>query len=195
MTDTGGFEVLSEELIRTGPVVTTHLAMIRTPDGDEIDREITRHPGAVAVVPVDGDDVIMLRQYRAALNSVVLEVPAGKRDVPGEPPIETANRELIEEIGYSARSLELLGCFVNSPGFCDERCWVYLGTDLTPAQRSADGAEEAHMEIVRVPLSSIPGLVRSGEVEDAKTLLGLQWMLLDDSAPGNTGAGSSAPDS
>lgn len=179
MTDTGGFEVLSEELIRTGPVVTTHLAMIRTPDGDVIDREITRHPGAVAVIPVDGDDVIMLRQYRAAMNHLVLEVPAGKRDVPGEPPIETANRELIEEIGYSAGSLELLGSFVNSPGFCDERCWVFLGTDLTPAPRSADGAEEAHMEILRVPLSDIPQLVRSGEIEDAKTLLGLQWMLLD----------------
>lgn len=178
MTDTGGFEVLSEELIRTGPVVTTYLAQIRTPDGEQIDREITRHPGAVAVIPVDGDDVIMLRQYRAALDRVVLEVPAGKRDVEGEPPVETANRELIEEIGYSAGSLELLGCFVNSPGFCDERCWVYLGTDLTPAERSADGAEEAHMEIVRVPLSEVHDLATSGRVEDAKTLLGLQWMLL-----------------
>lgn len=178
MTDTGGFEILSEELIRTGPVVTTHLLQIRTPDGDQIDREVTRHPGAVCVLPIDGDEMIMLRQYRAPLNRRILEIPAGKRDVADEPPIETANRELIEETGYSAGSLELLGNFWNTPGFCDERCWVYVATDLTPAPRDADGAEEAHMEIVRVPLASARDLALSGEVEDAKTLLALQWFLL-----------------
>lgn len=178
MTDTGGFEILSEELTYTGPVVTTHLLQIRTPDGDQIDREVTRHPGAVAVVPVDGDDVIMLRQFRAAVGHVILEIPAGKQDVPGEAPEVTADRELVEEIGYTAGKIDLLGRFINSPGFCDERCWIFLGTDLTPAERTFDGAEEAHMEIVRVPLATIPDLIRSGEIEDAKTLLGLQWLLL-----------------
>lgn len=178
MPDTGGFEVLSEELIRTGPVVDTYLVQIRTPDGDQIDREVTRHPGAVCVVPIDGDDIIMVRQYRAPLNHVILEIPAGKRDVADEPTEVTANRELVEEIGYSAGKLELLGTFLNTPGFCDERCWIYLATDLTPEARNADGAEEAHMEIVRVPLDRIGDLVTSGEIEDAKTLLGLQWLLL-----------------
>jgi len=178
MTYTGGFEILSEELIHEGPVVTTHLLQIRTPDLEQIDREVTRHPGAVAIVAVDGENLIMLRQFRAALGEVILELPAGKRDVPGEPPEVTANRELVEEIGYEAATIELLGEFINSPGFCDERCWIYLGTDLSPAERSFDGAEEAHMEVVRVPLTSVPDLVAFGGVEDAKTLIGLQWLML-----------------
>lgn len=176
----GGFKVLREEFIRQGPVVSVHLAYIKTPDGEEIDREITRHPGAVAVVPIHDGDVIFVKQYRAPINRLMFEIPAGRRDVGGEPPPVTANRELVEEIGFEAGSIEFLGCFLNSGGFCDERTYIYLGTDLTPADRTFDGAEEAHMEIVRVPLADIPKMVSDGSIEDAKTLLGLQWMLLRD---------------
>jgi len=174
----GGFIVQREEFIRQGPVVSTHLAYITTPDGEEIDREITRHPGAVAVVPIHDGHIIFVKQYRAPINRLMFEIPAGRRDVNGEPPTIAARRELVEEIGYDAGSVELLGCFLNSGGFCDERTYVYLGTDLTPADRMFDGAEEAHMDIVRVPLDQIPTLVSDGSIEDAKTLLGLQWMLL-----------------
>lgn len=179
MSDTGGFEVLSEELVRTGPVVTTWMLDIQTPDNEVMDREVTRHPGAVAVVAIDADDqILFLRQYRAPLNALLFEIPAGKRDVPGEPPELTANRELLEETGYTAGSMELLGIFVNSPGFCDERTYVFCARDLTEAERDVDGPEEQHAELVRRPVAEAHDMVTSGEIEDAKTLLGLQWLLL-----------------
>lgn len=172
-----GFNKLSEELIHQGPVISTYLAMIEAPDGSIMDREISRHPGAVAVVPIDGAEVVMLRQYRAPIDDLLLEIPAGKRDVPDEPPIETARRELIEEIGYDCRQLTPLGEFLNTAGFCDEYSYVFLATDLIPAEREFDGAEEQFMEIVRYPVSQIATMVTDGTVIDAKSLLGLMWAL------------------
>ena len=100
------------------------------PDGEEFDRHVVHHPGAVVVVPVIDDDAILVRQCRVAAGRELLEVPAGKRDVDGEPPEATANRELEEEIGYRAGRLELLCEFYNSPGFCDEYTHLFLATDL-----------------------------------------------------------------
>lgn len=172
-----GFTRLSEELVHDGPVIKTYLAMIEAPDGSIMDREISRHPGAVAVVPIDGDEVIMLRQYRAPIDDLLLEIPAGKRDVADEPPEVTARRELIEEIGFDCETLVPLGEFLNTAGFCDEYTYIYLATDLIPAEREFDGAEEQFMEIVRYPLSQIPTMVTDRTVIDAKTLLGLMWAI------------------
>ncbi len=110
------------------------------------------HPGAVVVVPVDGDDALLVRQYRVAVGGTILEVPAGKRDVPGEAPAATAARELEEEIGRRAGRLEPLCEFFNTPGFCDEYTYLFLATDLVEVPRNAVSAEEAHMQIERVPL-------------------------------------------
>ncbi|MDQ6614243.1 MAG: NUDIX hydrolase, partial [Actinomycetota bacterium] len=120
-----------------------------------------------------GHEVILVRQYRAAVDAELLEVVAGKRDVAGEPPEETARRELAEEVGMIAGRLELLAEFYNSPGFCDEHSFVFLGLDLEPTPPEAHGIEEQYMTIERVPLDDVGTLIKNGEILDAKTIIGL----------------------
>lgn len=150
---------------------------IRTPTGTAT-RTAVRHPGAVAVVAVRGDDVLLIRQYRAPVDKLLLELPAGKLDVAGEPPGETAARELEEEIGYRPRSLERVGEFFTTPGFSDERMILYLATDLEEGEITPHGPEEEHADVVAVPVDEIGHLLDSGAVEDGKTIVGLQWLLL-----------------
>jgi ADP-ribose pyrophosphatase len=125
------------------------------------------------VVPVDGDEVILVRQFRAALGTDLLEIPAGKRDVPGEPPEVTAARELEEEIGMLAGSLVPLAEFYNSAGFSDEYSYVYLATDLRAGVQSLQGEEEQHMTVERHRLEDVPAMIERGELADAKTIIGL----------------------
>jgi 8-oxo-dGTP pyrophosphatase MutT (NUDIX family) len=142
-------------------------------DGESFTRDVVRHPGAVAVVPMEGDAVVMVRQWRAAPGRSLLEVPAGKRDVPGEEPATTAARELAEEIGRRPGRLDWLGAFYNSPGFCDEYTHVYRATELTATERGAVTAEERAMTIERVRLDDVPALIAAGEITDAKSIVGL----------------------
>jgi len=167
-----GFRQIDETVVYEGWVVTVAQGRFETPDGEVVDRDCLRHPGAVSVVPMVGDDVVMVRQYRAAIDQELLEIPAGKRDVADEPPEVTAGRELAEEVGYRAGSLTLLAEFYNSAGFCDERSFVYLGEDLEPTPTDLQGVEEQHMTIETVPLDTVPELIASGELCDAKTIIG-----------------------
>ncbi|MEQ8716426.1 MAG: NUDIX hydrolase [Acidimicrobiales bacterium] len=169
----GGFRRLSEEVVHTGPVISVTSGRYETPDGDTVEREAVRHPGAVVVVPLDGDEVVMIRQYRAPIDAEILEIPAGKRDVEGEPPEVTAARELAEEIGATAASLVPLCVFHNSPGFCDELSHLFLATGLTFGEADLQGAEERHMTIERVPLASVPNMIEEGEISDGKSIIGL----------------------
>ena len=134
---------------------------------------MVHHPGAVVVVPVVDGDVILVRQYRAAIDRELLEVPAGKRDVSDEPVELTAHRELEEEVGMKAASLVKLAEFYNSPGFCDEHSFLFLATDLTPCATDFQGHEEQHMTIERVPLDSLADLVASGDLTDGKSIIAL----------------------
>jgi ADP-ribose pyrophosphatase len=171
------FRRLGEELRFQGSVVSLGTATLEAPDGSRFERDVVHHPGAVSVVPVVGDgvarEVILVRQYRAAVDRELLEIVAGKRDVAGEPPEETARRELAEEVGMVAGRLVLLAEFYNSPGFCDEHSFVFLGLDLEPTAIQAHGIEEQYMTIERVPLDAVVGLIRSGEIVDAKTIIGV----------------------
>ncbi|MGI9602519.1 MAG: NUDIX hydrolase [Acidimicrobiales bacterium] len=167
-----GFRQLDETVVYEGAVVTLAQGRFLTPDGDTVERDCLRHPGAVSVVALRGDNVVMVRQYRAAIDQVLLEIPAGKRDVADEAPDVTANRELMEEVGYRASSLTLLSSFYNSAGFCDELSFVYLAEDLEPVPTDLQGVEEQHMTIVEVPLDSVPDLIASGELCDAKSIIG-----------------------
>ena len=116
----------------------------------------------------------MVRQYRAAVDRELLEIPAGKRDVAGEPPEVTAHRELIEEIGMRAGRLERLAEFYNSPGFCDEYSFVYLALDLEATEPSLQGVEEQHMtDRADRPSTTSPALIRDGEIVDGKSIIGL----------------------
>jgi 8-oxo-dGTP pyrophosphatase MutT (NUDIX family) len=169
-----GFEKRSEELRYEGRVISVASAKFVTPDGDEVTREIVHHPGAVSIVPVlDDEQVVLVRQYRAALERELLEIPAGKCDVAGEPVEVTANRELAEEVGLRARTLVKLVEFFNSAGFSDEHSTVFFGTDLEAVPLDLQGAEEQHMTIEHVGLDDVRGLIASGEIADAKTIIGL----------------------
>ncbi|HXQ43752.1 MAG TPA: NUDIX hydrolase [Acidimicrobiales bacterium] len=169
-----GFRFLGETVRFHGWRIEVTEARFTAPDGTEFTRHIVRHPGAVAVVAVtDGGDVLLVRQYRGAVDRELLEIPAGTRDVDGEEPVETARRELLEEVGVHARHLRHLGTLYNSPGFCDEETQLFLATGLDPGTPDRDGIEERHMEVVTVPLSEVDGLVAGGELIDGQTILGL----------------------
>ena len=167
------FRKLGERGLYRGSLIGVARATFAGPEG-EFDRDVVHHPGAVSVVPLlDDGRVVLVRQYRAAIDADLLEIPAGKRDVADEPPETTAHRELAEEVGLRAGRLELLAEFYNSPGFCDERSFVFLGRDLTECETDLQGVEEQHMSVERVALADVPGMIARREITDAKTIIGL----------------------
>lgn len=168
------FRKVAERELYDGPVISLAVATFEGPDGDTFDREVVHHPGAVSVVPLTGDGhVVMVRQFRAAVDADVLEIPAGKRDVADEPPEVTAQRELGEEVGLHAGELSLLARFHNSIGFSDELSLVYLGTELTEVPVDLQGIEEQHMTVEHIPLVDVPRLIADGTLTDAKSIIGL----------------------
>jgi 8-oxo-dGTP pyrophosphatase MutT (NUDIX family) len=168
------FEKLAEEERLQGWRFTVTRARFRSPAGEEFERDIVRHPGAVAVVPLHADGTVTLvRQYRAALERELLEVPAGIRDVDGEADVTTASRELAEEAGLAAGHLELLVEFHNSPGFCDESVAVYLATELVAVADDRQGVEEQVMTVERILLGDALARIDQGQITDAKTIIGL----------------------
>lgn len=171
----GWYETVTSEVVYDG-FSQVRRDEVSMPDGSSAVREVVEHTDAVAVVPVMGDgSVLLLRQYRHPLGRYILEIPAGKMDVEGEDPAETGRRELVEEVGYRAGSMQALITFENSAGWTDERTHVFLAEGLEP-QRADDftpEAEEADMEVVRVPLQDAVAMARRGELTDAKTVIGL----------------------
>ena len=168
-----GFRVIGRRHIASAAFLDVERLHLAGPNGEGLDRVVIRHPGAVALVPVRGDEVLLIRQYRAAVDRWLLEVPAGKLDVPGEAPELTAHRELREEMGYRAEHLELLTTFFSTPGFSDERMYVYVATGLVAVPAEPHGAEEESAEQVAVPVAELLPLLTSGAVEDAKTVAAL----------------------
>lgn len=169
-----GFTKLGEEELAVGFRFTVVRARFRAPDGSEFERDIVHHPGAVGVLPLHDDGTVTLvRQFRAALGTDLLELPAGLRDVEGEDDATTAARELVEEAGLEAGHLELLATFHNSPGYCDEDVAVFLATRLREVAHDRQGVEEQAMTVERVPLADALAMVDAGEITDAKTVIGL----------------------
>ncbi len=143
-------------------------ASIRLPDGALVERSLVRHPGAVALVAVDeAGRWLLVRQYRIGVGGVLLEIPAGTRDA-GEAPEVTAQRELREETGFAAASLELLGGTWMVPGYCDEYITAYLARDLVHDPLQADYDED--IEVERVAPDRAVAMIMSGEIEDAKSI-------------------------
>jgi ADP-ribose pyrophosphatase len=168
------FRKVSERLIHQGKVVGFWEGTFAGPGGEEFTRDIVRHPGAVSIVPLfDDGTVVLVRQFRAALEADVLEIPAGKLDVHGEPLAACAERELEEEVGCRAERLEELVAFAQSPGFCDEINHVFLATGLTEVAHDRQGIEEENMVVERYPLADIPRLIADGTIIDAKSIVGL----------------------
>jgi ADP-ribose pyrophosphatase len=165
-------KILGSRRVHDGRVVRLDLEEVRLPNGNVVTLEIVRHPGAAAVVPVDGDgQAILVRQYRHATGSWVLEVPAGKLDRPGEPPEECARREVEEETGYRVGRLEPLGWIWTTPGFSDEKIWLFVARDLTRTRPSLQSDEV--LTVTRLPLEDAARMALEGEIQDAKSVCAL----------------------
>jgi 8-oxo-dGTP pyrophosphatase MutT (NUDIX family) len=168
------FERISAEVEWEGRFIRVGTERFRYPDGTEVTRDKVWHPGAVGIVALDDRYVWLTRQPREVVGATAsLEIPAGKLDVPGEPPIETAKRELAEEIGKRAEHWEELLAFYTSPGIGDERLWLYLATGIGDAPH-ADADEDERIEIVPWPLEQLDQAI--AQCEDGKSLIALMWL-------------------
>lgn len=144
-------------------------------DGHRTTREVVEHPGAVAILAWDGAQLAMVRQWRHATKAVLLEIPAGTLE-PDEPPIETARRELAEEVGLAAATWTEGPRFYTAPGFCDELMHLYLATDLVPAHEDRLGPDDdERLRLDRLPFSEAVAAAERGEIADAKSLVALLW--------------------
>jgi ADP-ribose pyrophosphatase len=163
-------EVLASEDVYRGRIFTVTVDTVREGDSEHR-REVVRHPGSAAIVAVHDDQTVALvRQYRHPTVKYLLEIPAGSRDN-FETPEECAARELEEELGLVAGEWEKLSEFFVSPGFCGEKMWVYLATDLT--ETKANPEDDENLEIVRLSVARALEMIEAGEIEDAKTIIGL----------------------
>ena len=168
--DTERPEILSSEGVYAGRLISVVRDVVREGEKTYV-REVVAHPGGAAAVPLHADGTVSLvSQYRHPARRYVLELPAGKLD-PGEGPAETAARELEEELGLVAGRLEQLSEFYTTPGFCAERLWVFLATDLSETARRHE--EDEIIEVVRLPFARALRMAADGEIDDAKTIIGL----------------------
>jgi 8-oxo-dGTP pyrophosphatase MutT (NUDIX family) len=171
------FRVTASETVFEGRVISLRRDTVTMPGGGESVREVVTHPGAVAVVALDDDErVVLLRQYRHPVGRHLWELPAGLRDADGEPPLETAKRELAEEAKLAADRWSLLTTHYSTPGFCDELVLVYLAEGLTAVDHPKGftvGHEEADMTLERVPLRDAVQRVFAGDIRNASAVIGL----------------------
>jgi 8-oxo-dGTP pyrophosphatase MutT (NUDIX family) len=168
------FEEIDAEVQWEGKFLRAGVARFRYADGAEVRREKVWHAGAVGIVALDDEYVWLTRQPREVVSAPAsLEIPAGKLDVPGESPLETAQRELREEIGKQAASWREIFAFYTSPGFSDERAWLFLATDLSDSE-PGELDEDERIEVVPWPLRELDAAI--AECEDSKTLIALLWV-------------------
>ena len=168
-------KTLSTHVAFEGGRLRLRIDTVRTADGGESTREIIEIGDAIVVNAVDVDDnILLVRQYRKAVEMELLELPAGGID-PGEDAETAVRREMQEETGYLPGKVEKLGGFYSTPGFCTEYLYLYLATELTPSRLHAE--DTAGISLVRVPVSEIPALLTSGRIKDAKSIAGLLMYL------------------
>lgn len=161
-------KVLNEKLIYKGSFIDVLNINVELPNGKNTSRDIIKHPGAAAIIPfIDEENIILVEQFRLALNKNLLEIPAGKLDK-GEEPIKCAKRELQEETGYIANNLEYLGCMATAPGFCDEIIYLYKASDLTIGNKNEDDDEFTNVKIVNI--NKVKEMIKNGEIIDGKTI-------------------------
>jgi ADP-ribose pyrophosphatase len=164
-------ERLDSREVYSGRSFRLDVDRVRLPNGVEMDFEMIHHPGAAAIVPVlPGGDVLLIRQYRYATGGWLLEAPAGKLD-PGEAPEHCAVRETEEEVGYRPGRLIPLGWIWTSPGFLDEKIWLFLATDLEETKQATE--QDEVLEIERMPLAEAIDKAFRGEIHDTKSACAL----------------------
>ncbi len=170
------FKELGSHVLGRGVFLALESMQLEAPDGSEVVRDIVRHPGGVAVLPVEGERLWLVDQYRPALGKRILEVPAGKLDLEDEPVEEAARRELEEELGMIPVALVPMGVMAVSPGYVDEVIHLFVADGIVAGDRQPQGAEEHDAVIVEMTLGEAMARMDQGEIEDAKTqLLLLAW--------------------
>ena len=168
---------IASRVVHTGRYLTVRVDTIRDADGGEHTRDVIDHPGAVAILPLDGASVLMVHQYRTPAGRVLLEIPAGtlERAPDGsvEDPVTAGPRELGEETGFQARDWQLLGRFFTAPGFATEYMHLYLATDLTPIDGYTGPDVDERLDLVRMPWREAVDMALRGDIEDAKTIVAM----------------------
>lgn len=172
------FRHVGRESLARGAFLSFERIEIEAPDGRRAERFMLAHPGAVAFLPVDGTDVLLVRQYRAAIDQDLLEVPAGKLDSGDRDPAGAVRRECVEEVGMNPGAVHPLGHIFTSGGITDERIELFWVSDLRATPTRPDGIEEEHSEIVRIPIADLADLVASGELTDGKSIATIARYLL-----------------
>jgi ADP-ribose pyrophosphatase len=176
--ETGSWPVRQSSVVASGRIVTVRADCVELPDGQLMSREVVEHPGAVAVLALDHEDrVLMIRQYRHPAAAMLWEIPAGLRDVAGEPLVDTARRELLEESGYRAATWHVLADYLSSPGITTERLRVFLARDLTlvpAAEREyVPEQEEAYLTVAWVPLAEAVRGILAGDLHNGVAIVGI----------------------
>ena len=168
--------LLDSQHVYRGRAIDVRVDSVVKPNDSKTTREVVEHVDCVVILPVDSQgNILLVRQFRHAVNQEMLELPAGSID-PGETPEEAAIRELREETGYKPGKLEKLGGFYSAPGYCTEHLHFFRATELQKSPLMAEDTDE--IEVVPTGPSDVPGLIASGEVCDAKTIAGFRIALL-----------------
>ncbi|MCP8966965.1 NUDIX hydrolase [Ectobacillus ponti] len=171
-------KTLSTQPVLNGRVIQVRVDEVLLPNGAVSKRELVKHPGAVAVIAVTEEGkLILVEQYRKAMEKLLVEIPAGKLE-PGEAPEATAVRELEEETGYGCDEMKLIASFYTSPGFADELVYLYEAVGLRKLEQKADLDEDEFVELLEVTLEEAQELVQAQRIHDAKTLLAIQHLQL-----------------
>ena len=162
-----------KEVYRGNFLVMENIDVI-LPNGNNGNRDIVRHPGAVALVAFTSkDEIVLVEQFRVAINKTILEIPAGKLEK-GEDPLEAAKRELEEETGYKAKNIDYLGTIATAPGFTDEQIHIYKATELYEGIKGGD--DDEFIDVNSYKISDIKEMIKEGKIIDTKTISSLMYL-------------------
>lgn len=171
-------KTIAEQTIYEGKVIDLKIEEVELPDGNKSKREIVRHPGAVAIIAITPDNkILMVRQYRKALDRVIVEIPAGKLEK-GEEPRTTAERELLEETGYQANDITFLTSFYTSPGFADELVHLYVTEAIEKGDGTVTGDDDEFIDVLEISLEEAQKMLVDQQIFDAKTAYAVQYLQL-----------------
>lgn len=170
-------KTLSSSYLYRGRIINVRQDRVQASGNQVAFREIVEHPGAVAILALDEEkNLILVKQHRQPAGEILLEIPAGKLE-PGEDPMDCAKREMAEETGLEGSSWQELFAFYPSPGFCDEKIFLYKVEDLNKAAAPVTDPEEK-ISVIKLPLKDVGDMIISGEIKDGKTIIAMQYALI-----------------